>query len=145
MRSPAEAGEPDGAPRAPLTARSIPPVIADAAAAYRLTRLVTADTLTQPIRERIIEAAYVAQARGGEARASIAELGAADDPDRWQRAAEQDPRIPRIAELITCRWCAGMWVSLGITLIARRTRWWAPIRDALALSAVAALAASLED
>jgi hypothetical protein len=72
-------------------------------------------------------------------------MAAAAEGQGWQAVAEADPDVPKLAELVTCRWCAGMWVSLGIVLVARRFRWWPPIAQALAMSAAAALLAQLED
>lgn len=110
----------------------------DALAAYRLTRLVTADSITQAPRDALIEATYTAAGRAEDMRSGA-------DAQGWQGVAEADPDVPKLAELVTCRWCAGMWVSLGIVLVARRFRWWPPIAQALAMSAAAALLAQLED
>lgn len=110
----------------------------DALAAYRLTRLVTADSITQGPRDAIIDAAYTLTGRYPSMSASAEEQG-------WQGVAESDPDVPKLAELVTCRWCAGMWVSLGIVAVARRYRWWPPLAQALAMSAAAALLAQLED
>jgi hypothetical protein len=56
----------------------------------------------------------------------------------------KDP--PRLATLITCRWCAGMWIAAGVTA-ARLARpgAWDPVARGLALSASAVLLARLED
>lgn len=112
----------------------------DALAAYRLTRLVTKDSITLPIRARIIRAAY---------RRHEGELPDADErrPDYyWQDTAEGDPAAPKVAELVVCRWCAGMWISCFV-IVARRYAGvlWDPLARALALSAAAALVAGLED
>jgi hypothetical protein len=58
--------------------------------------------------------------------------------------AEDDP--PRLATLVTCRWCAGIWIAAGVGL-ARSVapRAWSPVARALALSAGAVLLARLED
>lgn len=109
----------------------------DALAAYRLTRLVTADSLTQQPRDAIIAAAYAAAGRAEELAPSAETQG-------WQGVAEADPHVPKLAELVTCRWCAGMWVALGI-MVVRRFRWWPPLAGALTMSAAAALLAQLED
>lgn len=122
-------------------------LLLDAAATYRLTRLATADVITQPARERIIDAAYTAAGRREEA---IAAWGSANEstqsPEFWHDVVVLDAEPPKLATLITCRWCAGMWVAFAV-VVARTVapRAWAPVRDALAFSTAAALLARLED
>lgn len=109
----------------------------DALAAYRLTRLITTDDLLHDQREAVVEAAYVAAGRAAESRAA-AELTS------WAETAVADEHdAPKLATLITCRWCTGMWVALFVVAV-RRTRAWRPMRDALALGSLAALIAGFE-
>jgi hypothetical protein len=117
-------------------------LLVDALAAYRLTRLVTADTITEPARGAIIERAYRAdRVTHREGVSLVAEPGGT-----WSEVALNDPEPPKLAELVTCRWCAGMWVSLGVVAARRLVpRAWRPLADTLALSAAAALLARLED
>lgn len=109
--------------------------IIDALAAYRLTRLVTKDVLLDELRDDIIRGAY---ARRGDGRQPPAQLN-------WTDMAMHDPDAPKLATLITCRWCAGMWISLGV-VAARRVApgLWGPLARALAFSAGAALISRLE-
>lgn len=122
-------------------------LLLDAVATYRLTRLATADVITDPMRERIIEASYTSAGRHGEA---LSTWGTSDGPDQgpgfWRDVVELDHDPPKLATLITCRWCAGMWVAFAV-VIARTVapRAWSPVRDALAFSTAAALLARLED
>lgn len=118
-------------------------MLADAIAVYRLTRLVTEDELTKPLRARIIEQAYVRCGRRGEV---VAEFGPVDHVDAWDDIVKLDDDPPKIATLVTCRWCAGMWLAAFVVL-ARRVapRAWEPLRDTLAFSAAAALLARAED
>jgi hypothetical protein len=115
-------------------------VVTDALAAYRLTRFVTADGLTDHPRDRIVEAAYVTVGRAEQHRPHPEVRGA------WSEEAMHDPDPPKLAELVTCRWCAGFWLSVGV-VAARRVvpRWWDPLATALAFSAGAVLVARLED
>ncbi len=54
--------------------------------------------------------------------------------------------LPFLGSVTSCRWCAGVWVGFGVMLARRRfPRAWAPVAEALALSAGAALLARLED
>lgn len=125
-------------------------VLLDGVAAYRLTKLVTDDSITQPIRDRIIEAAYVSVGRAEEVKHHCQDRWGVTDGEwiegDWQRAVNEDDGVPpKLAVLVTCRWCAGMWVALGVVYVARRGRWWRPMSEALALSSAAALLARLED
>lgn len=112
----------------------------DALAAYRLTRLATADVLLQAPREAIVRWAY--ERAGVADRQCLAE----PEPTTWADLAIADPDAPKLATLVTCRWCAGMWISLGV-VAARRLcpRAWTPLAKALTYSAGAVLLARLED
>lgn len=111
----------------------------DALAAYRLTRLVTADTITLALRARIIRWTY-------ERKGDTDWIASGTTDSQWELIPDDDDDPPKLATLITCRWCAGMWIS-GFVIAARRYApgIWAPIARALALSAAAALVARLED
>lgn len=115
----------------------IPPLqlVVDGLAAYRLTRLVTADTITEAPRDAIVRRAYEA-------------AGVADrkHPDvSWSELAMADDEAPKLATLVTCRWCTGVYVAIGVT-VARRVapRLWGPVADMLATASAAALVAGLE-
>jgi hypothetical protein len=112
--------------------------LTDALATYRLTRLATADTLLDGPRDAVVRWAYH--------RAGLYPDVDDADPGGWAAMAMDDPAAPKLATLATCRWCAGMWVALGV-VAARRLcpRLWPPLARALAYSAGAALFARLED
>lgn len=111
----------------------------DALAVYRLTKLATADVIMQPVRDRLIEAAYASAGRAEDEREVIEHEG------DWQNVVvAEDPVPPKLAVLLACRWCAGIWISFGV-LAVRRTRWWPSVADALAYSSAAALLARFED
>lgn len=122
-------------------------LLVDAVAVYRLTKLATDDSITQPIRDRIIEAAYTAEGRAEQARyAHLARRAKLTmEEGDWQEVVEEDELPPKLAVLVTCRWCAGMWVALGLVYLVRRRAWWPAMSDALALSAAGALLAGLEE
>lgn len=68
-------------------------------AACRVTRFVTEDTLTQPIRDWIHMKAQPRHAHPAG------------------RAGGRAPRFWRyLSKLVTCPWCAGFWISLALTL-----------------------------
>ena len=90
-------------------------VIVDGLAAHRLARLITTDVITSPLREAVL--------------------------DRVWPSREGDE--PRVATLITCPWCVGVWCAL-VALVARKvapTLW----RDAAHVLAAASLAGGIEE
>ncbi len=111
----------------------------DALAAYRLTRLATADVITRPARARVIRWSYLRAPGWMADPRQMTELD-------WDELPEDDDNAPKVAAFVKCRWCAGMWISLGV-VVARRyaPRAWDPLARALAISAAAALLARLED
>lgn len=112
--------------------------VVDALATARLTRLVVADTITEPLRQRAIRAAY---ARAGRETYFTIE-SQHSDPEGIVTA---DPMPPKLAYLVTCPWCAGMWVALGVVVIRRvAPRAWRPLARALAMSEAAGVIAQHE-
>lgn len=120
--------------------------IIDGLAAHRLTRLVTADTITQPARATLIRIAYDADpdAYHRMSEALDREVDKMSDAE-LDDLPEVDEQPPKLAAFIRCRWCTGLWIS-GFVVVARRycPRVWDPVARALALSTVAALIAGLE-
>ena len=108
-------------------------LLVDSLATYRLTRLATADVISEPVRMALL------RKTGAEPPAG------ADDPTA-QDIVESLDDPPRLATLITCRWCAGVWIAAGV-MAARATmpRVWQPVSRGLALSAAAVLLSRLED
>ena len=105
----------------------------DLLATYRLTRLATADVISEPIRMALL-------------RKTGAEPPPGQEDPTAQEVVEslQDP--PRLATLITCRWCAGIWIAAGVTAARLFTpKVWEPVATGLALSAGAVLLSGLED
>lgn len=109
----------------------------DAIAAWRLTKLITQDEITRPIRERIIKKIY-----GGNLKhASNRVLG---DPRAWEdgaglsELAESDPEAPKLVKLVMCPACVGVYVGFGVMVLSRLApKAWEPVSDALAMAAVA--------
>jgi hypothetical protein len=119
-------------------------LLVDSLAVYRLTRLATADAITQPLRDRIIEAAYTSQGRAEQHRQRwLQQAGGMVEGD-WQRIVDVDDQPPKLATLVSCSHCVSVYVAAAVVLVARRSRWWPAVSDALALSAVAALLTRLE-
>ena len=104
----------------------------DALAAARLTRLVTTDTITAPLREAIIRRAY---------RSRPEMTPGWEGPHRWADLARVDDQAPWQATLMTCDWCAGMWVSFGVGIARRLAPGpWALVARALAIAQGSAIA-----
>ena len=99
----------------------------DVLAAARIVRLLRRDAIGDPARERFIAWAY-----GGQ---ELHEAYAT-----WQDQAALDPEAPRLAELIGCSWCLGVWTA-AFVLVARRAapRLWDPLARVLAASLVASV------
>ena len=109
------------------------PLLVDGLATYRLTRLATADVISEPVRMAVLRRVG-AEPQPGE-----------EDPTA-QEVVESLEHPPRLATLVTCRWCAGVWIAAAVTaarLIAPRA--WEPVARGLALSAGAVLLARFED
>lgn len=118
-------------------------MLTDAGAAYRLTRLVTADTLVDRPRDRIVRRSYLATRRHLFTPETLEGLDGEDGA--WSAWAREDQHPPKLAELVTCPWCSGVWIGFGI--VAARTvapRAWRPVARALTLAAAGALGRGLE-
>jgi hypothetical protein len=75
-----------------------------------------------------------------------AEPSAADDDATAQEVVESLDHPPRLATLVTCRWCAGVWIAGGVAAARRcAPTAWDPVARGLALAAAAVLLAGLED
>ncbi|HWF25160.1 MAG TPA: DUF1360 domain-containing protein [Solirubrobacteraceae bacterium] len=73
-------------------------LILDALAVARLTRLLTADVLTAPMREKL----------AGRAPAQTMSVGG----ERVMVAAR-----PRLAQFITCPWCTSPYLAIGVIVL----------------------------
>lgn len=106
-------------------------------AAHRATRLVTKDTITRKVRDRLIRRSYVLNGIYGPR--DPAPVGG------WSLLAEQDDESPPLATLLTCRWCASTWCMAGLLMFAviapAPARW---LRYILAGSSVAVLLSRIE-
>lgn len=109
-----------------------------ALAAHRATRLVTADVITKPVRDRIVKGSYV--------RAGVYRWDEPGPVEGWSEHAEDDEDAPKLAVLVTCRWCASVWLVSGLMLAAyvfpRPAR---VLRFLLAGSSAAVLLARIEE
>jgi hypothetical protein len=128
------------------------PLLLDALACYRITRLITADIILDGPRDALVLRAYQSKAwqknPKGRIPANTADEHGIDllAPGGWTELAQVDPHAPKLTALAWCRWCAGTWIALAVVIARRRfPRQWAPIAEALAFSAGAALLAGLED
>ncbi len=89
----------------------------DALACWRITRLVTEDGITAPIRGRILDWAL-------------------------DQGADARPKHPKLAELIECPHCVSVYAAAGVLAARRYTPGlWDPLARLLAFSAVAGIVA----
>lgn len=111
-------------------------LIIDALACARITRLVTTDTITRPLRARVIRGAYNWQ-QGS--RFSTDDMTEAE----WDDQPRTDDDAPKLAAFVVCPWCVGLWVALGV-VAARKIlpTAWSALARALALSAVTGILAT---
>ncbi len=122
-----------------LTVRDL---VVDAVAVHRLTHLVTQDVIADPVRERWVEAAYAGAGRCEQARANL-------DPGSvtpWaDYALAEGDRAPKLAVLVSCKWCTSIWCALLAVLARRAVRpVWDPLARLLALSSAGTLLSGLE-
>lgn len=113
-------------------------LLLDALATFRLTKLVTHDTLTVEARESLIAGAYRWAGREEWGREQLI----SNCPSWAEDVVPNDCDPPKLAVLVSCPWCSGMWIAIGVVALRRLVpRWWAPLAKALALSAAAGLTA----
>lgn len=122
-------------------------LVLDALATYRLTKLVVDDQLTAEPRDAVVQAAYAA---AGRREHMLAGYEGGGDPNGYpgfwaEEVVPNDMDPPKLAILVTCPWCAGMWISLGV-VAARRIapRLWAPLAKALSFSTVSGFLAEAQ-
>lgn len=89
----------------------------------RLTRLVTDDVITQPARDRLTAGLKQLSPAHKQHDTDWAQYEALVQSalDNHQPLPEPPtpPDEPRMVTLLTCRWCAGLWLSLAVVVIAR--------------------------
>lgn len=91
-------------------------IAVDVLATYRLTRLITRDAITEPLRIKVKRAAM--------------------------RADVEDGVAAKIETLLSCPWCVSWWVGVGVVAARRLApEAWEPVAEALALSAATGLIA----
>lgn len=118
-------------------------LIVDSLATHRLARLVASDLITVELRDAFIRGEY---ARRGDRQAMEERLTSARTGYDWTaRTLHDGADAPKLATLITCRWCSGTWLAFGV-VVARRffPRAWSPLARLLAFSSVAGLLGVLE-
>ena len=92
-------------------------LVIDALAVWRITRLVTEDGITAPLRGRLLAWAL-------------------------EPGADARPRRPKLAELIECPHCVSIYAATGVLVARRRVpRLWDPLARLLAFSALSGLIA----
>lgn len=113
----------------------------DVFAVHRLTRLVTMDTLTEAPRRAVVAASF---------RRAGLELDVQDESgetvaEAVGRATFEGVKIPKAATLVTCRWCASVWIVAGV-LVARQVapRAWSRAAEGLAIASASVLVAAVE-
>lgn len=102
---------PDGG-RYAVTMHLLGLLVVYALAVARVTRLINEDVLLDGPRDRVIAAAW-ARRYGGQPVSARAEDGSPlGQMPMWQAAKANGAVEPKLAYLITCPWCASIYVSL---------------------------------
>lgn len=118
----------------------------DVLAVHRLARLVTADTITVRPRWAIIAWSYLRN--GHDPEVVYGDGSGAGNLDAMVEADEvEDPcGVPKLAVLVTCRWCASMWLSaVAVAGHGLAPSLWFPLAGVLALSSASTLLAGIEE
>lgn len=128
-----------------LAARDAAPIVelvVDGLAAYRLTKLLVADSITAPTRARIVERVYRAEARRRHVAVSDL-IGQSVHPmgsDDWlDLVVLEGSDAPKLATLVSCQLCAGVWVAAVVVAARRTVPGWPYIARGLAVAAVGQL------
>lgn len=102
-------------------------LVRDMLAAARLLRLLRDDSIFQSTRETLISMSYAA--RGDK------------KPEQytWQEWALLDRKPPKLAQLMECPWCLGVWCAFAV-IVLRSRKYGTLLCDMLAVSYVASLA-----
>ena len=119
------------------TANEALTLVVDALSAYRITRLITKDTLTEEFRERVIAVSYDVERDHPEPSFT--------GPRTWHETFENDDDPPKLAYLITCPFCVSVYVAAGVVVARSLVPWaWRPVARAAALAGVVALIAEAQ-
>lgn len=116
-------------------------------AVHRLTKLVTDDIITIPLRHRVIAWAYL---RHGAYDEDVI-YGDGSGPNDLDAMVDADmvddpANTPKLAVLVRCRWCASVWVAgVAVAGHALVPAVWLPLAALLAVSSASTLLAALED
>lgn len=106
-------------------------------AAFRLTRFIVADAFPFGVqRQRFVEWATD--------RWTPTKARPSEHTDRDRRRLNVYEGYAPLAYLLTCYWCAGLYVSVTVALLASTGPWWTWVAVPLALSATVGLLAALD-
>jgi hypothetical protein len=107
----------------------------------RLTRLVTDDVIVQDAREWVLERLTYDRGQREARREHALLVASADSRGAGVKPLKLPPPASRtsarirlkLAKLITCRWCTGVWVAASVVVLDRQLggrSWWRAIGDA---------------
>lgn len=112
--------------------------------AYRLTRVVTTDSITERFRDRLYRWAWVEPDEPEAYAHARVRLGADQVPFENEIDADAMP-LPRagglrtyVNELFNCPWCMGWWISYAVTAF-----WCWVVRDGVSVAMYLVLGAAV--
>jgi hypothetical protein len=91
-------------------------------------RLIRDDSIFEAAREQWIKSAYWMANRDKQS-----------DEYTWTEWAKLDRDPPKLAQVLSCPWCLGVWCGFAV-LVLRSNRAGRSLRDALAMSWAASMA-----
>lgn len=116
-------------------------VVVNVLAAFRITRFIVADAFPfGPLRQRFTD---WANQRWGPLQAIVGR-NSRELTYREQVRVQAYEHTAPLAYLLACYWCAGLYVSVVVTLLASTGLWWVWVAAPLALSAAIGLLAALD-
>ncbi len=102
-------------------------LIVEALAVFRLTRLVTTDTVTAPVRDGIHERATLRLVKRDPFAGTVTESKTVQRRGVWAWAWE----------FVSCSWCVSVWAGGGVVaMMAWQGGWFQYVAAALALSTI---------
>lgn len=110
----------------------------DCAAAYRITRLITSDKVLLPLRARVIRYSY------SKTLGQVAEPWSSLRDEDWEQQVLDDDYAPKLATLITCRFCVGVYAGVAVCIARRYLPGWPHMARALTVASAATLISGLE-
>jgi hypothetical protein len=123
-------------------------LLVDLLACYRLTRLITKDSLLQEVRWWILQRwpnegtefpDSIVEDKSDEGSVTLGRLVGTGTPVYLDEDGWKAEKVYKITELIECPYCASVWLAFGVLALRVWWDWWQYPAIALALAGGVAL------